>query len=116
MRATLVGRAGVSRPVNEKRRKTSNVVPAIPLRRYITSSTLLSRKVFSLASCRICGGDRLGRWRGSNSFFFFLSLSCPLFFTDLPGFGLSVSVQWKYTLRLFNPEKGNVESIFLNRE
>lgn len=71
MRATLVGRAGVSRPVNEKRRKTSNVVPAIPLRRYITSSTLLSRKVFSLASCRICGGDRLGRWRGSNSFFFF---------------------------------------------
>lgn len=47
------------------------------------------------------------------SFFFSLFLAR----SSLPTYPDSdCQFQWKYTLRLFNPEKGNVESIFLNRE
>lgn len=71
--------------------------------------TLLSRKVFSRL-CRICGGDRLESMARFQ--FFFSSL---LFFTDFRS-DCQFQAQWKYILHLFNPEKGNVESIFLNME
>lgn len=97
-----------SRCVASSRRntkKTSNVVPAIPLCRYILSSL----EKCSLACVVFAEEIVSSRWRGSN---FFSSL---LFFTDFRS-DCQFQAQWKYILHLFNPEKGNVESIFSNME
>lgn len=70
--------------------------------------TLLSRKVFSPVSYL---RRRSSRVDGAVPIFF----SSLLFFTDFRS-DCQFQAQWKYILHLFNPEKGNVESIFLNME
>lgn len=105
MRATLLERAGVSRPVNETRRKRPTL---FPLFLFAGTYSPLSKSVLSPVSYL---RRRSSRVDGAVPIFF----SSLLFFTDFRS-DCQFQAQWKYILHLFNPEKGNVESIFLNME
>lgn len=104
--ALLYSNEQVCRVQSRSTKKTSNVVPAIPLRRYIYSP--LSKSVLSRP--RICGGDRLED--GAVPIF----SSQLLFFTDIRSDSVQFRVQWKYFYICLILKKRILNQFFSNRK